>query len=334
VNERVFTYFLMEVCMKLGVMTNCFIRDSWDGAVKKARNAGVTALEPAAGGFLGNVHCNPEVLLANEDALKRFIEIYESQGMEISALAVHGNPLHPDAAIAEDHRNVIVKGIKLARKLRVTVLNGFAGCPGAGEGALYPNWITCPWPPFFGEAVKWQWEKKILPFWREMAKRLRDSGVRLAFEMHPGDAVYNPETFLMLRDEVGEGIACNFDPSHILWQGIDPLVALKRIGTFVVHVHAKDVVIEEDTLRWRGNIDWKPQSDILNRVWTFRTLGYGHDRLWWKKFVSTLKVLGYDGVLSIEYEDPLMSADEGLRKAVSFMNDVLFFEEAGEAHWM
>jgi sugar phosphate isomerase/epimerase len=320
--------------MKLGVMANCFIKDDWDAAVKKASAAGVTAIEPAAGGYLGDVHCRPDVLLKDGDRLKRFIDVYESEGLEISALAVHGNPLHPDEKIAREHTDAIVNGIALAGKLGVSVLNGFAGCPGAGEGALYPNWITCPWPPFFGEAVKWQWEKKILPFWREMAKRLRDEGVYLAFEMHPGDAVYNPETFLLLRDEVGEGISCNFDPSHILWQGVDPLVALKRIGEHVVHVHAKDVAIEEDILRFRGNIDWKPQSDILNRVWTFRTPGYGHDRLWWKKFVSTLKVIGYDGVLSIEYEDPLMSAEEGLAKAVSFMNDVLIFEEAGDMHWM
>jgi sugar phosphate isomerase/epimerase len=320
--------------MKLGVMSNCFIKNTWEEAVKKASQAGLKAIEPAAGGYLGNVHCKPEVLLENKDELKRFMEIYQSEGLDISALAVHGNPLHPDKNIAREHTDVIVNGIKLAEKLGITVLNGFAGCPGAGENARYPNWITCPWPPFFGEAVRWQWEKKIIPFWREMSKRLLDAGVAIAFEMHPGDAVYNPETFLMLREEIGEVIACNYDPSHIFWQGIDPLVALKRIGKYVAHVHAKDVVIEEDILHWRGNIDWKPQSDILNRVWTFRTLGYGHDRLWWKKFVSTLKVVGYDGVLSIEYEDPLMSADEGLGKAVTFMNDVLILEEAGEAHWM
>jgi sugar phosphate isomerase/epimerase len=320
--------------MKLGVMMNCFIEDSWKVAVKKAKDAGISTVEPAAGGYLGNTHCKPEQLIKDESALKQFVDTYKSQELEISALAVHGNPLHPDQNIAHEHTNAIVNGTKFAERIGVTILNGFAGCPGAGEDAKYPNWVTCPWPPFFGEAVKWQWEKKIIPFWREMAKRLRDSGVKMAFEMHPGDAVYNPETFLMLRNEIGDVVACNFDPSHIFWQGVDPLLAIKRLGEAIVHVHAKDVVIEEDTIRWRGNIDWKPQSDILNRAWTFRTLGYGHDRLWWKKFISTLKLIGYDGVLSIEYEDPLMSADEGLKKAVTFMNDVLIFEEAGEMHWM
>ena len=320
--------------MKLGVMTNCYISDSWETAVAKAEKAGVEALEPAAGGYLGEAHCKPGILLSDDDALERFIDTCRSRNMEISALAVHGNPLHPDAQVAEEHIDVIINGIKLANKLGVEVLNGFAGCPGAGEGAVYPNWITCPWPPFFGEAVKWQWEKKIIPFWKEMAKRLGDAGIKFGFEMHPGDAVYNPETLLMLRDEVGEVVSCNFDPSHIFWQGVDPLIVIKRLRDAIVHVHAKDVVVEEDTLKWRGNIDWKPQSDIINRVWTFRTLGYGHDRLWWKKFISTLKVVGYDGVLSIEYEDPLMSADEGLQKSVSFMNDVLITEEAGETHWM
>ena len=320
--------------MRLGVMANCFIQDSWEDAVKKTAAAGLKAIEPAAGGFLGDAHCKPQVLLGDESALKRFVDTYKSAGLEISALAVHGNPLHPDEKIAQEHTSAIVNGLKLAKRLGVGILNGFAGCPGAGEGAKFPNWITCPWPPFFGKAVEWQWERRIFPFWREMAKRLQDAGVKLAFEMHPGDAVYNPETLLLLRDEVGDVIACNFDPSHIFWQGVDPLLAIKKLRDLIVHVHAKDVVIEEDTVRWRGNIDWKPQSDLLHRAWTFRTLGYGHDRLWWKKFISTLKLVGYDGVLSIEYEDPLMSADEGLRKAVAFMNDVLIFEEAGEIHWM
>ena len=320
--------------MKLGVMSNCFLKDSWEEATKKARDAGLRVIEPAAGGYLGKAHCEPEKLLKDESAMKRFVDAYRSKELEISAFAVHGNPLHPDENIAREHKNAIINGMKLAEKLGVKILNGFAGCPGAGEEAKYPNWITCPWPPFFGQAVKWQWEKKIIPFWREMAKGLRDFGVKLAFEMHPGDAVYNPETLLMLRDEIGDVVACNFDPSHIFWQGVDPLIAIKGIRDAIVHVHAKDVLIDEEIVKWRGNIDWKPQYDIINRAWTFRTLGYGHDRLWWKKFISTLKLIGYDGVLSIEYEDPLMSADEGLRKAVEFMNDVLIIEEAGETPWM
>jgi len=320
--------------MKLGVMANCFIKESWEVAVEKAKTAGLKAIEPAAGGYLGNVHCNPERLLKDEKALKLFIEAYQSKGLEISAFAVHGNPIHPDPEIAKEHTDAIINAAKLAQKIGVKVLNGFAGCPGAGEDARYPNWITCPWPPFFGNAVKWQWEKKIIPFWKEMSKRLTDAGVKLAFEMHPGDAVYNPEALLMLRETVGECVACNFDPSHLFWQGIDPLLVIRRLRGIIVHVHAKDVLVDDDVVRWRGNLDWKPQHDILNRAWTFRTLGYGHDALWWKKFISTLKLVGYNGVISIEYEDPLMSADEGLRKAVSFMEDAMMYEEPGEMHWM
>jgi sugar phosphate isomerase/epimerase len=320
--------------MKLGVMANCFMQDPWEKAARKAKSFGLEAIEPAAGGFLGDAHCNPKLLLKDESALKRFVEAYASQGLEVSALAVHGNPLHPDPKIARDHTEVIANAAALAGKLGVKILNGFAGCPGAAEDAKYPNWVTCPWPPFFGNAVKWQWEKKIFPFWREMGKRLSDAGIKLAFEMHPGDAVYNPETLLKLRSEIGDVICCNFDPSHVWWQGVDPLLAARYLRDAIVHVHAKDIMINEDLIKWRGNIDWKPQEDIAGRVWTFRTLGYGHDKLWWKKFVSELSVAGYDGVLSIEYEDPLMSAEEGLRKAVDFMKDVMIREKAGEMHWM
>ncbi len=319
--------------MKLGVMAACFGDKSWPEAVKAAKDAGLQAIEPGAGGFVGKNHCDPEKLLNDKDELKRFIDAYKSQDIEISALSVHGNPLHPDKKFAEEHTNDIINAIKLAEKLGVKVINGFVGCPGANETDTSPNWITCPWPPYFGDAVKWQWEKKVIPFWKEMAKRAKDAGVKFGFEMHPGDVVYNPEALLKLRDAVGEEISCNFDPSHLFWQGMDPLLIIKMLGDVIVHVHAKDSKVDEGVVSWRGVNDWKHYSDVKNRAWTFRTVGYGHDRLWWNNFVSNLRLVGYDGVISIEHEDPLMSANEGLNKAVQFLKDVLLYESVGEMWW-
>ncbi len=319
--------------MKLGVMSACFGDKSWEDAVIAAKGAGLDAIEPGAGGFVGKNHCNPEELLKDKDALKRFVDAYESQDLEISALSAHGNPIHPDMKYADEHKNDLTDAVKLAKEIGVTVVNCFAGCPGAGEGAKYPSWITCPWPPYFGDAVKWQWEKRVIPFWKEMARVATDAGIKFAFEMHPGDVVYNPEALLKLREACGDTICCNFDPSHLFWQGIDPLFALKRMGNIIVHVHAKDSKVDEGVVRWRGVNDWKHYGDIANRAWTFRTCGYGHDKLWWNSFVSNLRLTGYDGVISIEHEDPLMSANEGLNKAVQFLKDVLLYEEVGEMWW-
>ncbi len=319
--------------MKLGVLTALFGDKTWEEAVKMVKEAGLEAVEVGSGGFVGKNHCNPALLLKDGDELKKFEDAYKSQGLEISALSTHGNPIHPDPKFADSHKNDIIDTIKLAEKIGVRVVNNFAGCPGAGDDAKYPNWITCPWPPYFVEAVQWQWEKKVIPFWKEMAKRAKDAGVKFGFEMHPGDVVYNPEALMKLRDAVGEEICCNFDPSHLFWQGMDPLQVIKLMGSIIVHVHAKDSKVDEGVVAWRGVNDWKHYGDVIHRSWTFRTCGYGHDKLWWNSFASNLRLVGYDGVISIEHEDPLMSATEGLNKAVAFLKEVLLFEGVGEMWW-
>ena len=82
-----------------------------------------------------------------------------------------------------------------------------------------------------------------------------------------------------------------------------------------------------------GVLDTKNYTDERNRSWIFRTCGYGHGAEWWKEFVSTLRMFGYDYVLSIEHEDSLMSAEEGLMKAASFLNEMVIKEQAGAAWW-
>jgi sugar phosphate isomerase/epimerase len=319
--------------MKLGLITNCYRDMTWEEAAEAARKAGLKAVEPVAGGYFGKKHCNPEFLLKDRDALKRFVDVYESRELVVSGLSVHGNPLHPDGKIASAHKRDIVDAIKLAEIIGVRVVIGFAGCPGAGEGAKYPNWITCPWPSYFAEGIEWQWKKVAIPFWSEIAGVLGDSGVVFAFEMAPGDLIYNPETLTMLRDAVGTEVCCNFDPSHLFFQGIDVMTAVKRLGEMIVHVHAKDSKIDEDVARWRGTIDWKSYGEVIKRAWVYRTCGYGHDRLWWNDFVSSLRLVGYDGVISIEHEDTLMTVGEGLQKAITFLTEVLMHEGMGMRWW-
>ncbi len=320
--------------MKLGMIVNCFRDKTWEETTEIVKNLGLKAVEPNVGGYFGKDHCNPELLLSDKEALKRFIDAYKSRDLEISGLSVHSNPLHPDTRIADSHKNDIINAIKLAEKLGVNVVIGFAGCPGAGEGAKYPNWITCPWPSYFEEGIKWQWEKKIVPVWKEIAKVLVDKSVVFAFEMVHGDVIYNLETLFMLRNAVGEEICCNFDPSHLFFQGIDPLACIKVLGKTIVHVHAKDAKIAEDNVRINGVIDWKTYGDVLKRAWVYRTCGYGHDKLWWNDFVSHLRFVGYDGVISIEHEDTLTTIDEGLNKAIAFLSDVLFYQGMGEKWWV
>ena len=156
---------------------------------------------------------------------------------------------------------------------------------------------------------------------------------KIAFEMHPGFCVYNPETLLKLRAAVGDIIGANFDPSHLIWQGMDPVEAIRTLGDAVYFVHGKDVRLDKTNIAKNGVLDTKHYGNVINRAWVFRTMGYGNDLKMWKDIVSMLKLVGYDDVISIEHEDSLMSSTEGLQKAISLLKEVLIFEQAGELWW-
>jgi sugar phosphate isomerase/epimerase len=256
------------------------------------------------------------------------------RGLEISALSCHGNPLHPNPEIANAHKDAQRKTILLAEKLGIPRIITFSGCPGDNEDAKYPNWVTCPWPEDFSAIVKWQWEKKVIPYWKEEVKFAKDHNVNeICLEMHPGFVVYNPETLLKLRDAAGKEIGANFDPSHLFWQGIDPNAALRKMQGAIYHVHAKDTKIDPYNTSVNGVLDTKTYLDEINRSWIFRSVGYGHTYEFWNDFVSTLRLIGYDGTLSIEHEDSLMSVDEGLKKAVEFLKGVLIREPKPKVWW-
>ncbi len=320
--------------MKLGMFAALFLDQPLEKALDIAKELGLQAIEIGAGNFATLAHCNPDELLKDDALRMRFVKEVEKRGLTISALNCSGNPLHPDPTYAKRNVHELEQTMELASRIGVSVVISFAGCPGADEQSKVPNWITCPWPPYYAEAIQWQWDKKIVPFWKETAAKAKKLNLKLAFEMHPGDAVYNPEMLLMLRERVGmEEIACNLDPSHLFWQGIDPTVAIRRLGSAIVHVHAKDCYVEQSVVAYRGVLDWKHYGDLLNRAWTFRTVGYGHDLGTWNAFFSALKAVGYDGVISIEHEDALMSKEEGLRKAVSFLQKSMIFQKPGQMWW-
>lgn len=175
----------------------------------------------------------------------------------------------------------------------------------------------------------------LIPYWAEAAKFALDHKVRhIAFEMHPGFCVYNPETLLKLRkavsevagEAVGRVLGANFDPSHLIWQGMDPVAAIRELAGCIYHVHAKDTKIDTYNTAKNGVLDTKHYSDEIHRAWVFRTVGYGNGESYWRDLVSNLRLCGYDRVLSIEHEDSVMTIDEGLKKAVTFLKDIIIEE--------
>jgi sugar phosphate isomerase/epimerase len=322
-----------ENLMRVGVFTPLLSQFPLDKVFEKLKTLNIATVELGTGNYPGDPHCKL-AMLDNQTELDDFKKQLDDHGFTISALSCHGNPLHPDPAIARGFQETSRNTILLAERLGVSVVVDFSGCPGDSDTAKYPNWVTCPWPTEYSDLLAWQWDRKAIPYWTTHAKFAADHGVRIAIEMHPGFLVYSPETMLRLRGACGPAIGCNYDPSHMFWQSIDPIQAIRVLGDAIFHVHAKDTQIYAANLPKTGVLDTKKYSDERNRGWIFRTVGYGHAYQWWTEFISTLRMFGYDYVLSIEHEDTLMSAEEGLTKAADFLNRIVIREAASAAWWI
>lgn len=308
----------------------------FEDALDYVASKGLKAVEIGTGGYPGNSHCNPQELLEDEAALKAFKDAVESRGLMISALSCHGNPLHPQKELADKDHEVFVNTVKLANKLGVKVVNTFSGCPGDHEGAKYPNWPVAPWPNDYQEILDWQWENKVIPYWTEQAAFAAAHDVKIGLELHGGFSVHTPATLLRLREAAGEAIGANLDPSHMWWQGIDPVQAIHILGRegAIHHFHAKDTVIDPVNVNKHGLTDMQSYTQMLDRAWQFRSVGYGHDVKVWADMMSALRLVGYDYVVSIEHEDGLMSIEEGFSKAVANLQQVLIEEPVSEMWWV
>jgi sugar phosphate isomerase/epimerase len=321
--------------MKLGVFT-VLLRDlPFERMLDTLQELGVQAVEIGTGNYPGSHHCDPDELLADPSRAVAFRKAVESRGLVISALSQHGNPLHPQNEIANASHATWRKTVLLAERLEVPVVNAFSGCPGDSESSRYPNWATCAWPEDFLRVLQWQWNEKVIPYWEAEASYAQEHGVRIGFEMHPGFVVYNTETLLKLRAACGPAVGANLDPSHLFWQGMDPVEVVKILGRedALFHVHAKDTQIDRRNTAINGVLDTKHYGDLLDRSWVFRTVGYGQGEKVWRDIISTLRAVGYDYVLSIEHEDSYLSIDEGLRRGVQTLQSILIREPTGQMWW-
>jgi sugar phosphate isomerase/epimerase len=321
--------------MKLSVLAVCLADRPLKDALAYLKSKGVQAVEIGCGGFPGKAHCDPEVLLKDPAKLDEFKATIAESGIELAALSTHGNPVHPDPQVAQGFEKDFRNAVLLAEKLGLDRVITFSGCPGGSPQDRTPNWVTCPWPDDFSAILEYQWNEVLIPYWKKTAAFAQEHGIKkIALEMHPGFCVYNPETMMRLRQAVGGTImGANFDPSHLFWQGIDPVAAIRYLGDAIHFFHAKDTRIDAINTAANGVLDTKHYADEIHRSWIFRTVGYGHDYQVWKDMVSALRMVGYDDVMSIEHEDSLMTPSEGLEKAIAFLKQVMTFESKGEMWW-
>ena len=309
--------------MRIGVFTDSTLHLSLADSLDRYQRWGITAVELGTGNFSPAPHLNLGELLADESARARLRADLDRHGMILSALNCSGNPIHPDETVAAHDDAVIRDTIRLAGALGLDRVVTMSGCPGSPGGGSHPNWVTFYWPPHFEDLHRWQWDEVILPYWAELGALAREHGVALCFEMHPGMSVYNTSSLLRLRAVVGDAIMANLDPSHLWWQGMDPLEVVLALGPAIGHVHAKDTRIEPRNTALNGCLDMTLPPVPASQPWVFRAVGYGHDAGWWRDFVSNLRMAGYDGTLSIEHEDPLMGLEEGTEKAAAFLRPIV-----------
>jgi sugar phosphate isomerase/epimerase len=319
--------------MRIGVFTVLYQDLPFEAMLDKVVSVGATAVEIGTKGYPGNHHCPVDELLESEAKRQQYLAAIESRGLIISGFSCHDRPLSPDPALAAESDETFRKSVRLAGMMGVPVVNCFAGLPAGRPGDTGPNWITCPWPPHFLEMLDYQWNEVAIPYWKKAGAFAEEHGVKVAFEMHPGQLVYNVDTLLRMRQAVGPVIGSNFDPSHLFWNGVDPVAAIRKLGDAIFHVHGKDVYVDWLNVAVNGCNDNKPYDQIAERSWTFRAIGYGHDTKVWKDIMSALRTVGYDHVVSIEHEDALMSFDEGLAKGVALLQEACMSEPPGEIFW-
>ena len=309
----------------IGVFDPVYNNLTLDEMLEKITALGLEAVEIGTGGYPASPHCPVADLLAEPAKAKAWKKKFEDRNIRVATLSCHGNPVHPDPTRAAHDAQTLRNTVLLAERLEVPVIVGFSGCPGGCPTDKMPNWVTYKWPPEYMEIYKYQWSV-LIPYWKEAAKFAREHGIhKLALEMHPGFCVYNPATLLKLREAVGEEIGANCDLSHLFWQGCDPVEVIHYLGKqgCIYHAHMKDTVIFKDEAAVTGVLNFQAEPTQKNPGSViFRAVGYGHGAQLWKDVVRAYMDVGYQGILSIENEDPILPGEVGVERAAYVLKNV------------
>ena len=320
--------------MKLGAYTACLHDKPIGEALSILRDLGLDSAEINSGGFLPAPHLPIADVCASKDARDEYLALFTSEGITLTALNCNGNPLHPDPEVRQKHAQDVREAISLAALLGVKRVVTMSGLPEAHAGGRAPSWTVLPWDSVYLDARDYQWQEVAIPFWRDIQARARDAVVKVCIEMHPHNVVYNPATMERLATEINAThVGAEMDPSHLFWQGIDPVAALDRLGGLVYNAAAKDTRINP-AAKVNGVLD-----DRFGRVapsepgavslggrftlsrwpkdssWDFVAVGRGHDVAFWGAFLQALRKIDPEMAVNIEHEDQELDQLEGLRQA-------------------
>jgi sugar phosphate isomerase/epimerase len=308
--------------MKLGMVSDSLANLPLGAMLDAAASLGFAGVEVNTGNWSAAPHLSLPTLLGSAGAREDFLGAFAERGLVLVALNCNGNQLHPVEGAAQD--KVVRDTIQLSGLLGLDTVPLMSGLPGGGPDERVPNWIVSSWPPETQRVLAWQWTERLIPYWTGLVRFAADHGVRrLAIELHGNQLVYNVPTLLRLREAVGPAVGANLDPSHALWMGADPLAMAAALAGAIHHVHAKDTFLNAPALALTGRMENGPLDDVAARAWSYITLGYGQAEHWWRDFCYRLRLAGYDGWLSVEHEDVMLSRREGLEKSVELLRNVM-----------
>jgi sugar phosphate isomerase/epimerase len=326
--------------IKLGVYTAILHQYELPEALKTIKDLGLDGAEINAGGFIGTPHLPVADILASDTAVDDYLGTFAEAGVSLTGLNVNGNPLHPDAEVREKHSADLQRSIELAARLGVKRIVAMSGLPGGHLGATAPNWAVNPWDSAYLDILDYQWDIAV-EYWKEINARAAGHDVKVAIEMHPQNIVFNPATLIRLVERTGAThVGAEMDPSHLFWQGIDPVAAINHLGPLVFHAAAKDTRINE-ACKINGVLDDRfrrlsPEEERLNiggryfvnewpknSSWDFVAVGRGHDVEFWRDFLAALSAVDPGMAVNIEHEDMELGRIEGLQVAAATLKAAL-----------
>ncbi|MFE7201303.1 sugar phosphate isomerase/epimerase family protein [Pseudonocardia alni] len=286
--------------MKLGMLTACLPDRPLDEIARWAAGAGYEALEVAAWPAIGDrpfTASHLDVAAFGEREADTTRALFDEHGLTLSSLAFYDNNLHPDPAERAAVHAHLAACIDAAALL---------GCPTVGTFVgRHPGRTV---------AENLRDAEEIFP---PLVERAGEHGVKLIVENcvmegwhpdgYPGNLAYSPELWEWM---FSLGLYLNYDPSHLVWMGIDPVEALRPYVDRIPHAQAKDIQLFPDE---RHRYGWPGKAVVREDPfdvgwWRYRVPGLGD--VDWRRVVDTLYEGGFDGVLSVEHEDPVWGGTE------------------------
>lgn len=325
--------------MKLGVYTAILHDQSLPEALEAIHALGLDGAEINAGGFIPSPHLPVTQLLSGEVTPRDYLQVFDDTGVALTGLNVNGNPLHADPNVGPEDADDLRNAIRVAGLLGVGRVVAMSGLPAAHPGGRWPAWHVNTWDSGYLDSLDYQWDQVAVPFWREIDRLARDHDVKVAIEMHPQNLVFNPPTLERLVEKTGAThVGAEMDPSHLFWQGIDPVAAIDYLGDLVFHAAAKDTRINDnckivgvlDDRFTRVPADQHPtglggghtvNKWPQNSAWDFVAVGRGHDVEFWTRFLHALGRIDPDMAINIEHEDTELGQLEGLEVAATTLRE-------------